>query len=41
MAPTQVTVRITNPGETDVEPLRGLTALESVSIEVDPVNQRL
>ena len=28
-------------GEADVEPLLGLTALESVGIEVDPVSQRL
>ena len=28
-------------GEADVEPLLGVTALESVGIEVDPKNQRL
>ena len=28
-------------GETDAEPLLGVTALESVGIEVDPLNQRL
>ena len=28
-------------GEADVEPLLGVTALESVGIEVDPSNQRL
>ena len=28
-------------GADDVEPLLGVTALESVGIEVDPVNQRL
>ena len=28
-------------GEADTEPLLGLTALESVGIEVDPTNQRL
>ena len=28
-------------GEDDVEPLLGVTALESAGIEVDPVNQRL
>ena len=28
-------------GEADVEPLLGVTALESVGIEVDPNNQRL
>ena len=28
-------------GEANAEPLLGLTALESVGIEVDPVNQRL
>ena len=28
-------------GEPGIEPLLGLTALESVGIEVDPVNQRL
>ena len=28
-------------GEADAEPLLGMTALESVGIEVDPVNQRL
>lgn len=28
-------------GEDDAEPLLGVTALESVGIEVDPVNQRL
>ena len=28
-------------GEPDAEPLLGVTALESVGIEVDPVNQRL
>jgi clan AA aspartic protease len=28
-------------GEDDTEPLLGVTALESVGIEVDPVNQRL
>ena len=28
-------------GEADAEPLLGLTALESVGIEVDPLNQRL
>jgi predicted aspartyl protease len=28
-------------GEDDVEPILGLTALESVVIEVDPQNQRL
>ena len=28
-------------GEPDVEPLLGLTALESVGIEVDPTTQRL
>ena len=28
-------------GDTDAEPLLGLTALESVGIEVDPLNQRL
>lgn len=28
-------------GEEDAEPLLGVTALESVGIEVDPVNQRL
>ena len=28
-------------GDDDVEPLLGVTALESVGIEVDPVNQRL
>ena len=28
-------------GEPDVEPLLGVTALESVGIEVDPLNQRL
>ncbi len=28
-------------GEADTEPLLGLTALESVGIEVDPANQRL
>ena len=28
-------------GDSNVEPLLGLTALESVGIEVDPVNQRL
>lgn len=28
-------------GESDVEPLLGVTALESVGIEVDPNNQRL
>lgn len=28
-------------GEADVEPLLGVTALESVGIEVDPLNQRL
>ena len=28
-------------GETDAEPLLGVTALESVGIEVDPRNQRL
>ena len=28
-------------GEPDAEPLLGLTALESVGIEVDPTNQRL
>ncbi len=28
-------------GEADVEPLLGVTALESVGIEVDPTTQRL
>ena len=28
-------------GEADAEPLLGVTALESVGVEVDPVNQRL
>ena len=28
-------------GDKDAEPLLGLTALESVGIEVDPLNQRL
>jgi clan AA aspartic protease len=28
-------------GENDTEPLLGVTALESVGIEVDPLNQRL
>ena len=28
-------------GEADTEPLLGVTALESVGIEVDPTNQRL
>ncbi len=28
-------------GEADTEPLLGVTALESVGIEVDPLNQRL
>ena len=28
-------------GEPDTEPLLGVTALESVGIEVDPINQRL
>ncbi len=28
-------------GDDDVEPLLGVTALESLGIEVDPVNQRL
>lgn len=28
-------------GDADTEPLLGVTALESVGIEVDPVNQRL
>ena len=28
-------------GEPDAEPLVGVTALESVGVEVDPVNQRL
>ena len=28
-------------GEENAEPLLGLTALESVGIEVDPLNQRL
>ena len=28
-------------GDTDAEPLLGLTALESAGIEVDPINQRL
>ena len=28
-------------GEQDVEPILGVTALESVGIEVDPQNQRL
>lgn len=28
-------------GEADTQPLLGMTALESVGIEVDPVNQRL
>ena len=28
-------------GDTDAEPLLGVTALESVGIEVDPLNQRL
>ena len=28
-------------GESNAEPLLGLTALESVGIEVDPVSQRL
>ena len=28
-------------GESNVEPLPGVTALESVGIEVDPNNQRL
>ena len=28
-------------GDADAEPLLGMTALESVGIEVDPVNQRL
>ena len=28
-------------GEDDVEPLLGVTALESAGIEVDPVNRRL
>ena len=28
-------------GAADAEPLLGVTALESVGIEVDPVNQRL
>ena len=28
-------------GDADAEPLLGVTALESVGIEVDPVNQRL
>ena len=28
-------------GEEDAEPLLGVTALESVGIEVDPLNQRL
>ena len=28
-------------GDADAEPLLGLTALESVGIEVDPLNQRL
>ena len=28
-------------GEPDVEPLLGVTALESVGIEIDPMNQRL
>ena len=28
-------------GDDDAEPLLGVTALESVGIEVDPVNQRL
>ena len=28
-------------GEPDTEPLLGVTALESVGVEVDPVNQRL
>jgi predicted aspartyl protease len=28
-------------GEDDAEPLLGVTALESVGIEVDPKNQRL
>ena len=28
-------------GDADAEPLLGMTALESVGIEVDPVNQQL
>ena len=28
-------------GEADTEPLLGVTALESLGIEVDPLNQRL
>ena len=28
-------------GQDDVEPILGITALESVGIEVDPQNQRL
>ena len=28
-------------GDADTEPLLGVTALESVGIEVDPLNQRL
>ncbi len=37
MGATQVIVTIRNPAE----PLLGVTALESVGIEVDPLNQRL
>ncbi len=37
MGATHVTVTIRNPAE----PLLGVTALESVGIEVDPLNQRL
>ncbi len=28
-------------GEDDIEPILGVTALESVGIEIDPQNQRL
>ena len=28
-------------GDNDVEPILGITALESVGIEIDPQNQRL
>ena len=49
MGIVQVTATVRNPavgaticfGPAGVEPILGLTALESVGIEVDPVSQRL
>ena len=37
----EITAGLIIVGDTDTEPLLGVTALESVGIEVDPQNQRL